>query len=34
MPFFQPDGNIPFADELLNMSSKVLHNEFLHILNI
>ena len=34
MPFFQPDGNIPFAGELLNMSSKVLLNEFLHILNI
>ena len=34
LPFFQSDGNIPFARQSLNISSKGLHNESPHIFNI
>ena len=34
LPFFQSNGDIPFARQSLNMSSKGLHSEFLHIFNI
>ena len=33
LPFFQSDGNIPFARQSLNMSSKDLHINFPHIFN-
>ena len=34
LPFFQSDGNIPFARQSLNISSKGLHSESPHIFNI